>query len=565
MKREMPTGFTVFLISHALFAANDDVQRFFENDLAAYQERLDRASQEYQEEQWRIETADPKAAPNKLSEKFVVLQQVTYDKKILEKVRALSKKTDKSHPWFSRLGRALRILESTILVDEKVIRLEKENQDRQDKLVLKSNAFRLAVADEKEPISKALYGKRLASTRDRKVREKLWRQYNALRAKQWLEWGVRDLIKSRNEEARAAGFPSFYEYRFSRNQLNLDNFRSLVRDLQIRLAPKARSALQALGKHHRIGKLAPWDIRYLREQASAGDINDWLAPLPEKAALEMAADFYGALGITVDSYNFTQDLFPRAGKNTHAFAMSVVFPRVDGNLKVLPDPKMDIRFLANLKKPVRWGDVSTIIHELAHAIHAAEVRQPIALFRGIGSVETEAFAMLAERMASSQEAFETILPKFISLTAAKIGPAVRRLTKAQAIEQGFVLLRQAFFSDFEFQFYHEPDGDFSTVWAKLHKEWWGIDVMPNEADWDIDHYLMAPVYVQNYALGIIMVEQYFDFVLKHYRTSFRSSELGKKLRSELFAPGIEYDYLEFTQRFTGKPLGVEAAMKLFDG
>ena len=66
------------------------------------------------------------------------------------------------------------------------------------------------------------------------------------------------------------------------------------------------------------------------------------------------------------------DLYPRPGKNTHAFAMAIVLPHVDEKLQVLPEPKPDIRFLANLKQPVKWEDVSTVIHELGHAVHAAE-------------------------------------------------------------------------------------------------------------------------------------------------------------------------------------------------
>jgi hypothetical protein len=61
-----------------------------------------------------------------------------------------------------------------------------------------------------------------------------------------------------------------------------------------------------------------------------------------------------------------------------------------------------------------------------------------------------------------------------------------------------------------------------------------------------------------------MVEQLYASMLHDFHTSFRSKALGTKLSNDYFAPGQELDYLALTQRFTGKPLGIEAALSLID-
>ncbi len=225
----------------------------------------------------------------------------------------------------------------------------------------------------------------------------MYRQFQTARTKKWVQWGFRDLVASRNEEAQLAGFPNYYEYRFHRNQLDYKNYRTMVADIKTKLAPKLRVLIQQWGKAQGISVVEGWDLPYLRELNASGEVNKLLDSLGENAPMVIAKLFYHSLGIYVDGYNFTMDLYPRDGKNTHAFALNISLPHVDMDMK--PEgPRPDIRFLANLRQPVTWDDISTVIHELGHAVHMAEVRQPLAIFRHVGSVETEAIAMTLERL-----------------------------------------------------------------------------------------------------------------------------------------------------------------------
>jgi oligoendopeptidase F len=544
------------------------VTSFLEIKLEKYQNDVDQASRDYQIEQWRVETADPQASQENLSKLFEALQAISYNSEVLNSTRGLvstaSVLTPQECPNYSKLVRAKQLLETTILTDSKVVQKEKENQDRQDAMMNQSNGFRIEIPGEKEPVSKALYGKKLRSLEERKARQELYQKYNSARAKKWTEWGFKELIKARNEEGQLAGFKNYYEYRYFRNQLDYKNYRAQVQEIKTKLAPKVRKALAKLGKQFKIDKVEAWDMGYLREKSASGEVNNFLQKVPEAAVLDMARTFYSKLGINIDSYQFAMDLYPRPGKNTHAFAMGVVAPHVDTQGNLLAEPKADIRFLANLKQPVKWDDTSTVIHELGHAIHFGEIRQPVGILRGFGSVETEAIAMTLERMTDSSEFLESVLPEFTGVSKSKLKPILKKQAKAAQLEQAFVLLRQVFFSDFEHEVYLNPEQDYAALWSKMHQEYWGVAVPVELADWDVEHFLMAPVYVQNYAIGILMVEQIYESIVKDFKTSYKTTKIGDKLRAKYFAPGLEYDYLTLTQGFTGKPLTAEAALRLIN-
>lgn len=552
-----------------LSSACVEIKKFFNSDLKEFQDRIDQASAEYQKEQWKVEANEPGASSEKMASLFEAYQKVAYDREVLKKTLSLWEQAKpvlvSDCSWKARLMRAKQLLETSILTKEEAVSKEKENQGKQDALANKSNGFRIQVPQEPEPVSKALLSKKIGSTEDRSTREKLFKDFNSSRAKAWLSWGFRDLIKSRNEEAKIAGFPNYYEYRFFRNQLGLKNYLSNVKLVKTKLSPAVRRVIKTLGNKYGIKKIEAWDLRYLREKSASGEVNQLFKDFPETEVMTIAKDFYSSLGIDVDSYKFTMDLYPRPGKNTHAFAMGVVAPQVSAEGKLLDSPKPDIRFLANLRKPVQWDDISTIIHELGHAIHFGEIRQPVAIFRGFGSVETEAIAMTLERMADSSEFLEDILPKYTQISSEGLRPILSKQEKGTRIEQAFVLMRQVMFSEFEREVYLNPDQDYAKLWSKLFQEYWGVPLKSEYSDWDVDHFVMAPVYVQNYAIGILMVQQFYEAILKEFGTAYRSKAIGDKLRKLYFGPGMEFDYLELTKAFTGKPLSADSALRLLEG
>ena len=181
------------------------LEEFFKVDLGRYQERIDDSSQAYQNEQWKIETADKEGSLKRLSLLFESLQKSLYDQGTLDKVIRLNEQISKlkltNCTWVPRLARVERMLRSNVLTDSTIAGKEKANQDWQDRLQKESNAFRVQLPDEVEPVSMALLNKKLSATGDKASREKLYKGFASARAKKWVELGFGDLLKSRNEEA----------------------------------------------------------------------------------------------------------------------------------------------------------------------------------------------------------------------------------------------------------------------------------------------------------------------------------------------------------------------------
>ena len=142
------------------------IQGFFNETLNAFQERLDLASADYQREQWKVEANEPGASTQKMSGLFEAYQKVAYDQSVLEKTLNLVKQSaqvESSCVWKQRLVRVQQLLETSILTRDSVVKKEKENQEKQDLLSNKSNAFRIQLPGEPEPVSRALLSKKIES------------------------------------------------------------------------------------------------------------------------------------------------------------------------------------------------------------------------------------------------------------------------------------------------------------------------------------------------------------------------------------------------------------------
>ena len=93
------------------------------------------------------------------------------------------------------------------------------------------------------------------------------------------------------------------------------------------------------------------------------------------------------------------DLYPRDGKNQHAFCADI-------------DRRHDVRVLANCEPGGRW--LGTMVHELGHAVYdlAIDPELPWILRQPAHTFTTEAIAMLHGRLVRD----ETFLERFARST-----------------------------------------------------------------------------------------------------------------------------------------------------
>ena len=134
------------------------------------------------------------------------------------------------------------------------------------------------------------------------------------------------------------------------------------------------------------------------------------------------------------------DLYPRDGKNQHAFCADI-------------DRRHDVRVLANCEPGTRW--LGTMVHELGHAVYdlAIDPELPWLLRQPAHTFTTEAIAMLHGRLVRD----ETFLERF-----AKVDPAIARDPRNAEMQRRELLVFAPWvqvMTRFERELYRDPEQD----------------------------------------------------------------------------------------------------------
>src|SRR3954454_10929485 len=154
--------------------------------------------------------------------------------------------------------------------------------------------------------------------------------------------GVRELAHLRNEAARALGYRDHFEFSLTLEELDESWLLSLLDDLEGRLSATWERTKAAIdeGQRARLGTPAgepvqAWDYAdaFFQDAPTASD-DPLEAALVDLDPVEFARTYFQALGDDVDGVIERSDLYPRDGKNQHAFCADI-------------DRRHDVRVLAN--------------------------------------------------------------------------------------------------------------------------------------------------------------------------------------------------------------------------
>jgi peptidyl-dipeptidase A len=263
--------------------------------------------------------------------------------------------------------------------------------------------------------------------------------------------------------------------------------------------------------------------------------------------VELAAETYRQLGFpTIDAILSRSDLYPRDGKNQHAYAVDI-------------DREGDVRTFLNVEPNARW--MGTLLHELGHTIYQDGIdRQnlPYDLRDDPQGFLNEGFAMFCEQPATNP----VWLGELVGLPAAEARDLAPRLADQETASLLAFIRWCLTIVTFERDFYADPERDLNRLWWDLEER---FQLVPRAADRDEPdwasklHVATAPVYYHKYLYGRLFAAQLTEALDARFGGWWAGRPAtGDYIRTELFSPGATHPWPVLVERVTGAPLGVTA-------
>ena len=359
---------------------------------------------------------------------------------------------------------------------------------------------------------------------------------------------VRELARLRNEAARFLGHRDWFALSLSADELDEQKLIDTLADTdRVTAEPFARwkGALdENLAARFRcsVPELRPWHYAdpFFQETPPDGTVD--LDPFLEgQDVVALSRRTFEGIGFDVEGILARSDLYPRDGKNQHAFCIDV-------------DRGGDVRILANTVQTRDSAD--TMLHELGHGVYDLGYRDDLPwLLRSTHLVATEASALLHGALSWRREWLELVL----GASPSEVAELGSRLESARAVEllvfTRWVLVMNAF----ERALYADPEADLDTLWWDLVSRYQGVTPPDGRRapDWAAKiHIAVAPVYYHTYLYGAIVGLQLTAALEAAAGGIVDRPDAGALLREKLFAPGQSVRWDRLVEQASGSPLSV---------
>jgi peptidyl-dipeptidase A len=366
-----------------------------------------------------------------------------------------------------------------------------------------------------------------------------------------------ELVRLRNESARALGFANYYSMRLELDELDETELFALLDELERGTAPRFavyKAELdRGLAARFRIapGELRPWHYAdpFFQEAPSSGlDLDRFFTGRSLERTL---VESFGALGLDVRELMERADLYERPGKSQHAFCMCM-------------DRGRDIRVLCNLRPTEFW--MATLLHEFGHAVYDRHVEASLPFFlrEPAHILTTEASAMLFGRLTKNAVWLERHAGASPA-EARAVADACGRAARDRLLVQTRWMLVMC---HMERELYRDPGQDLDGLWWDLVERYQSLRRPDGRGapDWASKvHFSTAPVYYQNYMLGEMMASQLQAAICRTVGAEgpdaarcVADPRVGTFLVERLYRDGRRYDWREALRRATGGSLQAAA-------
>lgn len=353
------------------------------------------------------------------------------------------------------------------------------------------------------------------------------------------------LVKQRNEEAKAYGYDNYYSMMLEQYGTSEEELFGLLDDLDKKTSKIYEKEIEQINKNvcDNFGitpeEIRPWHYRFRKEDSIFREADKYFT---KENLVPIATEMYTKMGWPIDKMPITMDLFPRDNKNGHGFCFQV-------------EAGKDARILANLD-----GDkysMETLLHESGHAVYdiGLSTELPYLDRNPASSVMTEAVAMLMQSLPEREGIYakQLDMPKELNDKLEN-----ERLTGLASFVKTYI-----FYSNFEKQLYENPDQDIKKLWFDLKQKYEG-DNPPDELnnEWaTVPHFLTHPGYLQNYLRAEVMAAQIYDAAHEQIGDLSETTQTAKFFQENIFKYGSSKTEDEIMKIATGKSLSAEAFCK----
>jgi peptidyl-dipeptidase A len=358
---------------------------------------------------------------------------------------------------------------------------------------------------------------------------------------------VREMARLRNAAARSQGFRDHFQRTLLLDEIDERELLALFDDLEaqsrepfIRLKAKIDKTLSSrFGVAE--GQLGPWHYgdRFFQDgpQLEEVDLDSLVA---DRDIEELAVATYTGLGMDVGSILSRSDLYPRPGKNQHAFCIHL-------------DREGDIRTLNNLEPTHRWAE--TLLHELGHGVYDqyVDASLPWLLRSPAHTFTTEAVAILMGSLTFDPEWYAGVLGTQADKVRTLAASAFREDRAKKLIFTRWCLTM----THFERLFYSDPEADLDTIWWDCVERYQFLRRPDGRRapDWAAKiHVALVPVYYHNYELGHLMAAQLRKRLEEQAGGIVGRPAAGRWLIDRVFFPGASLDWRALIEKATGEPL-----------
>jgi len=359
---------------------------------------------------------------------------------------------------------------------------------------------------------------------------------------------VRELARLRNEAARGLGHSDWFALSLATDELDEGKLaETLAKADRVTSAPFERWKGALDGRlAARFGcaarDLRPWHYAdpFFQEPPPEGAVD--LDPFFDgQDIVGLARRTLSGVGLEVDGIVERSDLYPRDGKNQHAFCIDI-------------DRAGDVRIMANVVPTHESAD--TMLHELGHGVYDLGIRRDLPwLLRSTHLVATEASALLLGALARQRDWLEQIL----GLSPDEGAELEGRLLSARASELLVFTRWVLVMNTFERALYADPDGDLDATWWELVQRYQGVTPPDDRRapDWAAKiHIAVSPVYYHTYLYGAVVALQLVAALESEVGGIVDRPEAGALLRQRLYAPGESVRWDRLVEQATGEPLSV---------